>query len=235
LAARGIAGDEDIVDFAIEVNGEVVLTAQVKSSTDPASNELYPGEAQKVFDRLGPTGATRAMLITNRPPSSGLSAQGLTAFSDDTYTQWTYGDDSSETDRAGNHHRIFRLDNRSVAGLTASLAALVKAFRRDRHFSLGESTARLVSINLLHRIFGAAADAEPQGISALEIVELVTMPDKQIAHALGGFDWGLPVAGIPTFASTVPRVEQLNSLATIGAKIARCVGRCWRLRGRGCG
>ena len=35
LAARGVAGDEHIVDFAIEVGDEVVLTAQVKSSVEP--------------------------------------------------------------------------------------------------------------------------------------------------------------------------------------------------------
>jgi hypothetical protein len=42
LAVRGIAGDEDIVDFAIEVNENVVLTAQVKSSIEPASTKFFP-------------------------------------------------------------------------------------------------------------------------------------------------------------------------------------------------
>jgi hypothetical protein len=153
------------------------------------------------------------MLITNRPPSPGLAAEGLQMFSDNTCTQWSPGPGSSVTVGAEADRRVFRHDHRSIEDLAASVAELVKAFRFDRHFSLGESTARLVSINLLHRIFGAAADGGPDGLSALEIKDLATMPDGQIAHALGGFDWGLPVAGIPTFASTVPRLEHLNSLA----------------------
>jgi len=212
LAAPGVAGDEDIVDFAIEVGDEVILTAQVKSSVEPARNEVFPGEVKKVFGRLRPADATLAILVTNRPPSPGLAAQCVESSSNSACREWVYGEALQVPADAESGRRIIRQDNRSVEDLTASVASLVRAFRSDRHFSLGESTARLVSINLLYRIFGAAADAEPGGLSALKIVDLMTMPDAQVAHALGGFDWGLPVAGIPTFASTVPRVEHLNTL-----------------------
>lgn len=211
LALKGIAGDEDIVDFAIEANEEVVLTAQVKASNAPATHEVFPGEARAVFDRLAPSGSALAMLITNRPPSPGLAAQGQRHDSAATYSEWAYSGDAWSPQGAQAHQRLFRHDRRSGDELTASVIELVKAFRSDRHFSLGDSTARLVSINLLYRIFGAAASAE-NGLTALEIIDLAVMPDKKVAHALGGFDWGLPVAGIPTFASTVPRVEQLNDL-----------------------
>jgi hypothetical protein len=217
LALKGIAGDEDIVDFAIGANEEVVLTAQVKASTEPATHEVFPGEARAVFDRLAPTGSTLAMLITNRPPSTGLAAEGQRYDSAATYSEWAYSGDAWSPEGAQARQRLFRHDRRSVEELTDSIVELVKAFRSDRHFSLGESTARLVSINLLYRIFGAAATSE-HGLTALEIIDLAVMPDKKVAHALGRFDWGQPVAGIPTFASTVPRVEQLNDL---GAALTR--------------
>jgi hypothetical protein len=54
------------VDFVIEVGDEVVLAAQVKSSAQPGSHEVFPGEAETVFGRLRPSGTTRAMLIANR-------------------------------------------------------------------------------------------------------------------------------------------------------------------------
>jgi hypothetical protein len=132
-----------------------------------------------VFGRLEPTGATQAMLLTNRPPSSGLAAQGVKSFSDEACTEWTYGDDSSVPADAGRGRRIFRHDSRSIGDLTASVAALVRAFRRDRHFSLGESTARLVSINLLYRIFGAAAGGEPGGFSEA-VGAVATLPVQSL-------------------------------------------------------
>ena len=43
-------------------------------------------------------------------------------------------------------------------------------------------------------------------------MEIVRRPDAEIAHATGSFDWGIPINGIPTFASTVPRVERLGEI-----------------------
>jgi hypothetical protein len=39
------------------------------------------------------------------------------------------------------------------------------------------------------------------------------MPDSAVAHALGRFDWGVPIGGIPNFTSTVPRVVQLDEIS----------------------
>ena len=41
LMSEGIARDDDIVDFAIKVDGEIVERVQVKGSSDPAGNKLY--------------------------------------------------------------------------------------------------------------------------------------------------------------------------------------------------
>jgi hypothetical protein len=38
------------------------------------------------------------------------------------------------------------------------------------------------------------------------------MPDARIAHLAGGFDWGLPMTGIPNYASTVPRMAILDEV-----------------------
>jgi hypothetical protein len=212
LAARGVVADDEIVDFAIEVADTVVLTAQVKSSADPAGNEMFPGEARAVFTRLASVDATRAMVLTNRPLSAGLAAKCAASESaGENCRQWSYVDDD-EISGANDEGRVIRVDRRSIDELAAAAAALVREFRRDRHFSQGESTARLVLINLLYRIFGAAAGADPRGLSALQIVGLLSMPDAEVAQAVGSFDWGVPVTGIPTFTSTVPRVEQLNAL-----------------------
>lgn len=44
---RGVAADDDIVDYAVEVDGVVVDKIQVKASSDPPNNQLvrdlYPG------------------------------------------------------------------------------------------------------------------------------------------------------------------------------------------------
>ena len=45
MSRQGIAGDDDIVDYAVEFDTVIVERTQVKSSGDPENNPLYPGEA----------------------------------------------------------------------------------------------------------------------------------------------------------------------------------------------
>lgn len=130
----------------------------------------------------------------------------------DLWKQWSYLSDDTSSEGSG-ADQVIRLDERTLDELAESIASSVREFRRDRDFSQGESTARIVSIILLHRIFGAAAGDGPSTFDALEIVKSLWMPDDAIAHAIGSFDWGVPVTGIPTFTSTVPRLELLNVLA----------------------
>src|SRR6185369_13719064 len=44
--------DDDVVDFAIEVDGEVTHNTQVKSSTDPATYPLQPAPARAALEPL---------------------------------------------------------------------------------------------------------------------------------------------------------------------------------------
>jgi hypothetical protein len=189
---------------------------QVKGSSDPPNNQLYPGEAGDVFTRLGRDAGTQSVLLTSRPLSSGLRGKcSRVANASDHLEEWIYVGDDLET--AADRDRLIRVDGRSVDELTGSIASLVRQFRADQALSQGESTARIISIVLLHKILGSAAGAERSRTHALDIVKLISMPDEAIAHAGGSFDWGVPVSGIPTFTSTVPRLEILNALfAAIG-------------------
>ena len=75
LASRGVAADDDIVDFAVELDSLIVDKVQVKGSGDPQSHQLYPGEAREVLDRLSGCTTSTATRLTNRPLSSGLTKQ----------------------------------------------------------------------------------------------------------------------------------------------------------------
>lgn len=215
LAQRGVAADDDIVDLAVEVEGVVVDKVQVKASSDPPNNQLYPGDASSVFDRLRGRAGLRAILLTNRPLSSGLADKCAQNAADerDVYEEWKYAGDSPASDDGADRDQVVRVDPRSIDELAASVASFVQQFRGDQALSQGEATARIVSIVLLHRIFGAAAGDEPSRLDALDLVGLLSMPDAAVAHAVGSFDWGVPINNIPTFTSTVPRLDLLNALA----------------------
>jgi hypothetical protein len=112
--------------------------------------------------------------------------------------EWLYVGGRPESEDVTDRDRLIRVDGRSVDDLTVSIAALVRQFRADQALSQGESTARIISIVLLHKIFGSGAGAEPSRLEALDIVKLLSMPDAAIAHAVGSFDWGVPVSGMTT-------------------------------------
>ena len=100
------------------------------------------------------------------------------------------------------------VDNRSVDDLAASIAEHIRLIRVGHVLSQGEPTARMVSIILLHNIFRSAAGTTTERFAASDVLAILKMPDNTVAHALGSFDWGVPIGGIPTFSSTVPRVRQ---------------------------
>ncbi|MFW3120265.1 hypothetical protein MMAG44476_21222 [Mycolicibacterium mageritense DSM 44476 = CIP 104973] len=211
LNTGGAGDDPDIVDFAIEYRGAVIDRVQVKGSKEPANNKMHPGEAAVVMGRLGAI-AEMSHLLTNRPLSGGLSER-CTLREDDgsSFSRFSYQDgDFTDTPSAS---RFILVDNRSVDELAGSVAGHVVSARADRVLSQGESTARMVSIVLLHHIFQSAAGMTAERFSASDILALLRTPDTAVAHALGGFDWGVPIGGIPTFASTVPRVEQLDKIS----------------------
>jgi len=210
LASGGVAADDDIVDFAVELNSVVVDKVQVKGSAEPQSHQVYPGEAKMVFDRLSGCTTSRATLLTNRPLSSGLSEQcGRLEDAGGAVTTFAHPApqpaDSSPT-------RLIIVDGRSIDDLADALAERIRGLRGDHALSQGESSARIVATVLLNHIFRSAAGAAASRLTAHEVMEIVKRPDAEIAHATGSFDWGIPINGIPTFASTVPRVERLGEI-----------------------
>ncbi|MGJ6127183.1 hypothetical protein QN239_31865 [Mycolicibacterium sp. Y3] len=208
-AATSIGADPDIVDFAIEHRGEIVERVQVKGSRDPSANKLHPGEAADVMGRFQALGGVHH-LLTNRPLSAGL-ADTCTRVKDDEspFGQFAYPAADLDTLSSG---QFILVDRRSVDDLAASVAGHVRSARADRMLSQGEPTSRIVSMVLLHHIFRSAAGTGAERSTAVEIVALLKTPDHAVAHVLGSFDWGVPIGGIPTFSSTVPRVAQLDEI-----------------------
>ena len=211
LTTRGVANDQDIVDFAIENKGVVIERVQVKGSSDPSSNKLHPGDAGDVMRRLGVTPVGANHLLTNRPLSTGLAQQCTPVESGKSlFDRFAYH--AGDLGAAGSSQFIL-VDTRSVDDLAASVAEHIRSIRADRVLSQGEPTARMVSMVLLHNIFRSAAGTAKERFAASDVLALLKMPDTTVAHALGSFDWGVPIGGIPTFGSTVPRVVQLDEIS----------------------
>jgi hypothetical protein len=68
---------------------------------------------------------------------------------------------------------------------------------------------------LLDHIFDAAAGMSPNTISAARILQLLGIPDTELAHALRGFDWGAPLLEVPRLVSAVPRTDTLVELTAV--------------------
>ncbi|MCX2930867.1 hypothetical protein ORI20_11300 [Mycobacterium sp. CVI_P3] len=64
--------DDDVVDFAIEVDSEVMYSVQVKSSSQPDDYPLQPAPARDALERLVAYPASNTLLLTNKPISPGL-------------------------------------------------------------------------------------------------------------------------------------------------------------------
>ena len=205
-----MAADDDIVDFAVEVDAVVVDKVQVKGSADPLGHQLYPGEAQTVLDRLSGSSTSTATLLTNRSLSSGLNQQCGRLDDADGPTA-AFAHPASDASDAPPTRRII-VDGRSIDDLAEALAERIRQLRGDHALSQGESSARIVAAVLLNRIFRSAAGSGASRLTAREVMEIIRRPDAEIAHATGSFDWGIAINGIPTFASTVPRVERLNEI-----------------------
>lgn len=201
---------DDIVDFAIEEDEAIHTKAQVKGSRQ--GRELIPSDVKKVFEKLNDGTTPNIRLMTNRPLSPTL-AGSCQVVSENAYV--------IEYARAhGAEHRpnseLIAVDSRTIGELTESLVDLVRQFRAENKKSQGRVSCRIVAVVLLHRIFSAAAGQAERRMTALEIIEALSLPDREIAEAAGAFEWGVPVAGIPSFRATVPRLallEQLNAIA----------------------
>ena len=208
--------DDDIVDFGFLTDGEATHHFQVKASLDPSKNPLQPAPARAALERLITHNASSAVLYTNKPLSPDLSdgtavdadsprQPGITSF------VWPAGPGGEACASPDLRPRI-TVDTRPLRVVRDSIADLVREFRRQRGRSQGVITCSLLVPIMLDRVFGAASGSDPSCIEALDLLEMVAMPDPRIAKVAGGFDWGLPIAGIPNYVSTVPRLEYLSQI-----------------------
>jgi hypothetical protein len=211
LMSEGIARDDDIIDFAIELDDQIVERDQVKGSSNPDDNKLYHGEADTVFERLNGEIATRSVLVTNRPLGPGLQERCSQTLDLGDIEEWDYvgpHSDGGKDDTAS----LIVVDKRSIENLTEAMEDLVRQFRSDQALGQGSVSCRIIAKLLLDKIFQPAAGAGPTKFDALEIVGFISIPDPEIAHVVGSFDWGVPVNGIPVLPSTVTRLHLLEQI-----------------------
>ena len=211
LLSQGIARDDDIVDFAVEHDHGIVERNQVKGSSDPEGNKLFHGEADSVFERLNGELATRSILLTNRPLGPGLQERCSQTLDADDIEEWDYvGPDSDGA--KDNTDSLIVVDKRSIEDLTVAIEDLVRRFRSDQALGQGSVSCRIIAKLLLDEIFQSAAGDGRTKFDALEIVGFMSIPDPEIAHVVGNFDWGVPVNGIPVLPSTVTRLHLLEQV-----------------------
>ena len=211
LMSEGVARDDDIIDFAIGLDDQIVERDQVKGSSNPADNKLYHGEADTVFQRLSGEFATRSVLVTNRPLGPGLQERCSQTLDTNEIENWEYvGPDPDDV--GDNADSLIVVDKRSIERLTEAIEDLVRQFRSDQALGQGTVSCRIVAKLLLDKVFQSAAGDGPTKFDALEIVGFVSIPDPEIAHAVGSFDWGVPVNGIPVLPSTVTRLDLLEQV-----------------------
>lgn len=208
----GDTADDDVVDFAIERDSTVSRRVQVKSSQKPSGmNPLRYPDAAAIFKRMGNSGG-EVVILTNKPPAKKIreacakptrTPRGQFHYSV-TARALTNGDAS--TARSVVH------DERSPAEIKESLLSLIRTIRGDRALGQGAKTAALLAALLLDRIFESGADLSARRLAAQDILNLLSTPDTEIAHALRQFDWGVPLVEVPRLVSAVARASELNEL-----------------------
>lgn len=214
LASTGVA-DDDVVDFAIEVAGDVVRRVQVKSSRVPSGmNPLKYSDAAAIFERLG-AGAHDADILTNKPLAKKLAkACAAPTRSEDGGEVYSVTGQSITSGQTTPARRIVR-DGRTIEEVKQSVLALVRQIRRDNATGLGEQSAALLAAMLLDTMFEAAADLTARRWSAHDVVAMLCLPDTQIAHARRRFDWGVPLIEVPRLISAVARTNDLATLTNL--------------------
>jgi hypothetical protein len=211
LMSDGIALDDDIIDFAIGLDGKIVERVQVKGSSGPDDNKLYHGEADSVFQRLDGALPTRSVLITNRPLGPGLQERCSRTSDTDEIEKWDYAGPvpsgaKDETDS------LIVVDRRPIESLTEAIESTVRLFRLDQALGQGSVSCRIVAKLLLDKVFQSATGDGPAKFDALEVISFMSLPDPDIAHVVGSFDWGVPVNGIPVLPPTVTRLHLLEQV-----------------------
>lgn len=207
--------DDDIVDFATEIDGSVVRRVQVKSSKSPSGmNPLRYSDASEIFGRMG-TSAGEIVILTNKPLAERLlKACGPPTRSADSQEVYRVVAETI-TGGASNPARLIQRDQRSAMDIKQSILAHIRALRRDNALGQGERSVGLLAALLLDAIFESAADLSQRRLNAEELKTMLCLPDTETAHALRRFDWGVPLIEVPRLVSAVPRTDELTTLTEL--------------------
>lgn len=206
--------DDDVVDFAIEVDGDVLYSVQVKASSEPDEYPLQPAPARAALERLVAYPASNTLLLTNKRISPGLldEVEIVARGGADKTTAYTWANGPQRQPGEPGAQPNIVVDARRPVEIRNSIAELIRFFRGQRALRQGVVSSRLLVPILQDFIFSAAAGQQPSRISGLDLLEMLAMPDPRIAHVAGGFDWGVPITGIPNYLSTVPRLSYLEQV-----------------------
>lgn len=215
LISRPDGTADDIVDFAIEVDGVATHHIQVKASSEPEEHPLRPGDARPVLVRLLGHEARISLILTNKPLSPQLLPEADVIDTGDSRITYVWSAGPQPEEASASEPPLIVVDTRTPSEVRDSIAELIRGFRKDRSLNQGLISARLLVSILLDSIFAAAAGNEPNRITALALLEELAMPDARIAHVAGAFDWGLPISNIPNYISTVPRLAYLEQVQAI--------------------
>ena len=207
-------GDADeVVDYAISGGDSVDYDrVQVKASRQPSGmNPLKPKTATDIFARMSAGAAltTPGTILTNKPLSKKLRERCGQPVSVNE-SQETY-----ELRSAQGLQGTIVYDKRNVGEVKQSLLQRIRALRADRALGPGLRSAGLLMAMLLDRIFDSAAGISARTISAEEILDLLQTKDTELAHALRGYDWGVPLLEVPRLVSAVPRTAELATLTEL--------------------
>jgi hypothetical protein len=141
--------DDDIVDFAIEVDDVAVHHVQVKATTKPDQYPLHPADARVALNRLLGHAANNSMLLTNKPLSPGLASACAIADAEGRATTYTWAEGSQPQPGADPRQVFLAIGRRTPAELRSSIAELVRHFRRIGRLKQGLTSARLLGGILL--------------------------------------------------------------------------------------
>jgi hypothetical protein len=211
----GSDADNDVVDFAIEINGQVTQRVQVKSSRVPSKlNPLKYSDVSSIFKRMG-SGSEEATVLTNKPLAKKLEKSCSSPFLTSDGKRQYLVTAQAITNGQPSPRRSILHDDRQLAEIKQSILDLIREIRGDHALGRGLNSAGLLAALLMDSIFEAAADVAPRRRTAREISELICMPDAQIAHALRRFDWGSPLIEVPRLISAVARTAELAELTEL--------------------
>ena len=124
--------DDNIVDFGVEVHGEVIRRVQVKASRSPSGlNPLRHSDARDIFDRMG-RGGPSAAILTNKPIAKKLlKACGATASGQDGQVVYTRASKRSVEGDVTSSEQSIIYDSRPPAEIKRRVLELMRALRRD--------------------------------------------------------------------------------------------------------